>query len=277
MSPTGKIFDEPMAVYHASDAFGVHDLDDLTPHPLLFWKKHVKKSIPPDKDSPALAFGRYFHTLALEGEEAAERDYVQIPEGIDRRTKEGKLAWAQFEAQLGNRQAIGADDYKLAWRMVEAIREKPSLCALLDPKLGRPEVTFRCQMKHFQLQCRVDWWVESTLHDVNLKTIEHLADFDKHFFNYGYYRGAAFYRAVIAKVMGCEPSQPQSSFLVVEKSEPFQAVIREPDAESIRIGWQEVERELLKLRDCFESNNWPGEPDEPKPVSLPIKKIKESQ
>ncbi|MDE2104588.1 MAG: PD-(D/E)XK nuclease-like domain-containing protein, partial [Patescibacteria group bacterium] len=173
-------------------------------------------------------------------------------------------------------QAIGADDYKLAWRMVEAIREKPSLVALLDPTKGKPEVTFRCQMKHFQLQCRVDWWVESTYLDVNVKTIDRLAEFDRHFINYGYYKGAAFYRAVIAKVLGVEPSQPQSAFLVVEKQEPWQAVIREPDAQALQIGWQEVERLLMKLKGCFEANDWPGEPDVARPVSLPVWKLKEA-
>lgn len=275
MSQLGILVGEPMAVYHSSDAFGVHDLDDLSPHPLLFHKKHVLKTITDTKDSPAMLFGRYFHCLALEGEEAAAANFVEAPE-CDRRTSAGKAAFAAFQAESAGREIISAEDRALAWRMVEAIREKPSLVTLLDPKIGQPEVTFRAQMKFFQLQCRVDWWIENGAIDVNVKTVEHLSDFDNHFWKYGYYKGAAFYRAVIAKVLGLEPMQPQSRFLVVEKSEPYQAVIREPDAQSLDIGWREVERELLRLKGCFETNAWPGEPDQPKPISLPEWKTKQT-
>lgn len=275
MSALGQIFDESMAVYHASQAFGSHDLADLNPHPLLFQKKHVLKTVDDSKDSPAFAFGRYFHCLALEGEESAATNFIQAPD-CDRRTTAGKATFAAFQAEAAGREIITAEDTKLAWRMVEAIREKPSLRALLDPAKGRPEVTFRCQMKHFQLQCRVDWWIQDSLMDLNVKTVEHLSDFDAHFHKYGYYRGAAFYRAVIERVLGLQPRQAQSAFLVVEKNEPFQAVIREPDAQSLELGWQEVERDLVKLKGCFESNNWPGEPDAPKPVSLPAWKMRES-
>ena len=278
----GLIFDEPMAQYHASAAFGVHDLDDLDPHPLLFWKKHVAKTIPPRADSPSLAFGRYFHTLALEGEEAAGAGYIEAPEGIDRRTKEGKLDWAKFQQEATGRQIITQDDRKLAWRMVEAIREKPSLCTLLDPAIGRPEVTFRHQFKHFALQCRSDWFLAKPpgggpAMDVNVKTVESLGAFDSQFEKFGYYRGAAFYRSLMAKVLGLEPMEPQMVFLVVEKSEPFQAVLRTPDAQSLDIGFTEVHRDLSRLMGCFEKNEWPGEPDVARPVTLPAWKVKASQ
>ena len=217
MSTLGKILDESMADYHSSAAFGCHDLDDLSPHPILFYKKHVYKTLNDNKDSSAFAFGRYFHCLALEGEEAAAAQYVEAPE-CDKRTTAGKAVFAAFQAEAAGRQVITSEDTALAWRMVAAIREKPSLVALLDPAKGKPEVTFRCQMKHFQLQARVDWFIEDGAVDVNLKTVEHLADFDRQFLNYGYYRGAAFYRAVIAKVLGIEPMVPQSRFLVVRRT-----------------------------------------------------------
>ena len=266
-SPCGVIHGEAMADYHSSAAFGFHDLADLTPHPVLFYRKHVAKTIPAGEDSPALAFGRYFHALALEGEDVAERDFIQAPDGIDRRTKDGKERWAVFLAESAGRQIVTEQDVALAWKMVGAIREKPSLCALLDPTLGKPEVTFRVQMEYFQLQCRSDWYLDVKGMDVNLKTIDRLSDFDKQFWSYGYYRGAAFYQQVIAKATGRGPGK--QAFLVVEKNEPYQAVLRIPDEQSIETGWAEVMRDLVRLKGCFAANVWPGEPDEPRPVSLP--------
>jgi hypothetical protein len=274
MSDIGIIYDEPMASYHGCDAIGCHDLTDLTPHPLLFFKRHVEKSLAPDPSTAAQRFGAYFHCLALEGEEAAARDYIEAPEGIDRRTNVGKAAYAKFEAEAANRTIISSDDNKLAWRMLKSIREKPSLCALLDSAIGKPEVTFRCQMQFFRLQCRSDWFIAKPANgagpmDVNVKTVDRLADFDFHYQKFGYYRNSAFYRAVIAKTLGIEAMEPQMAFLVVEKNEPFQSVLRIPDAQSLDTGWGEVQKDLVTLRGCFESGKWPGETDAPKPVSLP--------
>ena len=206
-----------------------------------------------------------------------------VSRGCDRRTTAGKAEFAAFQAEAVSREIITQDDgVKLAWRMVQAIREKPGLCKLLDPARGRPEVTVRVQMKFFQLQARIDWYIEKPEGGgppmcVNLKTIERLADFDSHFWKYGYYRGDAFYRAVLAKALALETgSEPQMVDLAVEKAEPYQAELRVPDAQSLTIGWQEVEHDLMTLRNCFETNTWPGAKDEPRPVSLPSWKTKEA-
>jgi len=292
----GLICGQPFEVYQASPAFGVHDLDDLTPHPLLFYKKHVAKTLKEDRDSAALAFGRYFHALALEGEEACSARFVKPPTDAPQRPQARWLAakapkpefvaaekwWLDWEAANKGKEQVAEEDSKLAWRMVQSVREKPSLCALLDAKLGAPEVTFRVQMKSFQLQCRCDWFIIKPTDggppmDIDFKTIDRLEDFDRHFLNFGYYRQAAFYRAVMAKVLGLQDMEPQMRFLVVEKNEPFQCVIRDPDAQSLDLGWREIEHDLLRLKGCFESNQWPGEPDLPRPVSLPEWKIRQAQ
>ena len=55
---TGPIFGEPHEVYHAHAAHGSHDLADLEPYPLLFFKAHVEKSIPARADTDALKHAR---------------------------------------------------------------------------------------------------------------------------------------------------------------------------------------------------------------------------
>jgi|HubBroStandDraft_2_1064218.scaffolds.fasta_scaffold04375_10 hypothetical protein len=274
----GIIYDEPADVYHSTDCVGSHRLNDLSPYPLLFQKRWVTKEIPPDPPSPAMNFGAYFHCLSLEGESVAISRFPVAPTNIDRRTKEGKRAWEDFTMQHVGKTIIQEDDRDLAWRMVKAIREKPSAVALLAQ--GKPEVTFRHKMASFSIQARVDWFraadgpTEPVIMDV--KTVETLADFDHHFLKYGYYRQAAFYRLVVAKLLGIETFQPQFLYLVVEKSEPFQVAIRVPDANSLSIGTQEVMADLQRLKTCYETNTWPGEPDEQRGISLPDWKTKQA-
>lgn len=273
---TGIIFDEDDTTYHASDAVGSHKLQDLSPYPLLYFKKYVEKSIPPDDDTAALAFGKFFHTLALEGETAADSRYAVAPV-CDRRTTAGKIMHAEFLKQTAGLRAVAKDDYDLAWRMVKAVREKPSAVAMLSR--GKPEVTFRHKLASFAIQARVDWFDDAQKDApliVDVKTIDSLAEFDRQFFKFSYYKQAAFYRLVVAKLLGLEAFQPQFCYLVVEKNEPYQVAIRTPDAESLTIGTNEVMAELAKLKTCYDSNIWPGEPDVARPVSLPEWKAREA-
>lgn len=272
----GIIEGEDSATYHASDAVGSHKLQDLSPYPVLFYRRWVSKLIPPEPQTPALAFGQYFHTLALEGEDAIKNRYIATP-NFDRRTTAGKESYAKFLNEAAMKTIVHPDDISLAWRMVKSIRDKPSAVEILSR--GKPEVTFRKQMEHFAIQARADWF---DMHDpvapliVDLKSIESLGSFDKQFFNFDYYKQAAFYRLVVAAVMGLETFQPQFCYIVVEKSEPFQCAIRVPDAESLAIGTKEVMAELTKLKNCYASGEWPGEPDEARPVSLPEFKVRQS-
>ena len=110
----GKIHGEDAATYHATDAVSSHRLNDLSPYPLLFWKRWVAKQIPPDPQTPAMAFGQYFHTLALEGEDAAKARYIVAPK-CDRRTKEGKARYESFLAESAGLTVIDEEDLTLAW------------------------------------------------------------------------------------------------------------------------------------------------------------------
>ena len=275
---TGIIYNEPASVYHASPAFGSHDIGDINDCPLFFYKRHVEKSLAEEKNSAAFAFGRYFHCLALEGEDVADQLFEIAPSGIDRRTKEGKAAWAAFEASANGREVVTAQDEALAWEMLAGIQTKRSLTKLLDPAIGKPEVTFRVQFKHFQLQCRADWFIEKPEGGgppliIDVKTIDKLADFKSHYFKYGYYRQLAFYRGLVAKAMGLQESQPQVAIIAVEKSPCYQAKLFIPDAQSLEIGWSELMSDLGKINDCFAANSWPGVPDEVEAVGLPNWKV----
>jgi hypothetical protein len=272
--PLGVIVGEPFGFYHGCAAVGSHDLADLEPYPLLFFQKHISREVADDHDTPAMAFGRYFHALALEGEDVAAERFAVKPEGIDRRTTAGKAAFAAFEADAGGKQIITSEDYDLAWRMLASIREKSGVRALFAS--GSPEVTFRHKMDKFTVQCRADWYDEKAAAGpciIDVKTIEHLEDFDFQFDRLNYFRQAAFYVMVASAVLKIDAPQIQHVFVVVEKNPPFQTAVRAIDAASLQVGQQEVVRLLQKLKACHESGIWPGEPDAVRPVSLPQRKL----
>lgn len=287
---TGVIFDESFTDYLASDAVGSHKLADLRPRPLMYFKKWVERSIAPRAETPALSFGRLFHCLALEGEDAVVDRFVvtpaDAPDDLRRFRNSKKKApatlesiewWDRFDANRGNKDIVSQADIELAWRMLGAIRAKPAAVKILER--GKCEVTFRHQLPLFAVQARVDWFDADDSAGpllVNVKTIESLDDFDKQYFDFEYYKGDAFYRLVAAKVLGVESFRPQCVNLVVEKSEPFECAIRVPDAEALDIGTREVMDDLTLLTRCYESGVWPGESSEPRAVSLPEWKVRQA-
>jgi exodeoxyribonuclease VIII len=272
----GKLLNEPFEEYFANEAVGSHRLNDVLPRPRVYFEKYIAKTAPDRADSPAFVFGRMFHCLALEGEAEVSKRFAVAPK-CDRRTTKGKEDYAAFLAASAGKQAVAQDDIDLAWQMLGGIRAKSSAVKLLSR--GAPEVTFRHQLAAFAVQARVDWFDGDDPAGplcVNVKTVETLEDFDKQYLNYHYYRGDAFYRMVVAKVLGVESFVPQMVNLVVEKSAPFECAIRVPDAEALNVGAREVMERLSVIASCYTSGAWPGEPDEPRPISLPTWKTKEA-
>lgn len=69
----------------------------------------------PMEKTPALVMGSLFHTLVLE-EDQFENRYAVLPD-LDRRTKEGKLLYAEFEAASGGKDLIKEAELATAMRM----------------------------------------------------------------------------------------------------------------------------------------------------------------
>jgi exodeoxyribonuclease VIII len=69
----------------------------------------------PMEKTPALVMGSLFHTLVLEENEFTAR-YAVLPD-IDRRTKEGKIIYSEFEQASGGRDLVKEADVSMAMRM----------------------------------------------------------------------------------------------------------------------------------------------------------------
>jgi exodeoxyribonuclease VIII len=58
-------------------------------------------------------------------------------------------------------------------------------------------------------------------------------------------------------------------FIAVEKEPPFAVGLYNLDAESIEIGRQKNEQNLVRLQECIEANNYPAYSTEIQTISLP--------
>jgi hypothetical protein len=114
--------------YHAGPGISKSGLDQVNRSP-AHYKAWLES---PDEQTAAMAFGSAVHVGVLEPE-LFDSLYAVIPV-CDRRTKEGKAIYAEFEAQLGARKPLHRDD---ALR-ITAIRESVSRHAQAATLLKSP-------------------------------------------------------------------------------------------------------------------------------------------
>lgn len=286
--PLGLVYGEPAEVYHAAPGVTNHRLADFSrPNvPLLFYRKYISKEAPDQMSSDAKEFGEYLHSLALEGETVTDAKFSVLPADAPKRPTEAMINakkpseeslarvawWADWDRATAGKKIITKPEQDLAWKMVKAIRDKPKTRALFD--YGKPEVVARHQMASFVIQSRFDWlderldaWQRPLI--VDLKSIDSLASFPKQFLNYGYWRQAAFYQLTCYEAMKLQGHYPRVRFVVVEKQEPFQCMVFEPDEIALDLGRQAVMADLKRIKVCFDTGIWPGTPDDCQTISVP--------
>ena len=261
--------------YHADrTAISSSGLKLMAKSPKHLFCSRLEKKEPTD----AMKFGTLVHTVTLEPG-LVDSMYCVMPDGLDKRTKEGKAFWAEFQEKSAGKEVVKEDDMKAAMLMAESVLEHPS-AALIRLDIGEPECTIfwdedlgdgvivRCK-------ARLDWFVEP--HGVtlplglitDLKTTKDAGDgFQKDAYNLGYFIQAAFYCRGFMALYGLT-ERPPFTFIAVEKEPPYGVVSYQADAEFLDIGWKECERLLRIYAECMNTDTWPCYSTEIKPLSMP--------
>lgn len=210
----------------------------------------------PEEPTPALLFGQVFHKLALEPETFSQ-EYAVAPK-CDRRTKEGKAIWAEFQQSAADKTVVPMEMYEQASEMCKSLLAVPFAAKLLA---GKREVPFfwRDDLTGEECKCRVDCLNEKfsqpIIVDLKSTTDASTEAFTKAAINYGYDLQSAMYsEGVEANLM----QKPLFVFIAVEKDPPYAINILQADALLIRRG-EGLYRNLLDTyHDCKLSGNWYG-------------------
>lgn len=255
---------ESSSDYHANAAVSHSKLETFRRRPALYHKRYIAKQIVSEEPSAAFRIGSAVHCSVLEPAEWSKR-YAIKPEGIDRRTKEGKERWAQFEQQNGGKTIIDQDESALVLQMTDAVRQNPLAAQLLGR--GVPEATWRTGGT-MPLQCRTDWFnpdgcelTDGRAYVADLKTVESLDDetfsnFERAVFRFGYHRQAGFYLPLISELW----AKPVFDFFFIaaEKCEPFGVAVFRLTDDAVALGQDETVADLRDLKRCIDFDVWPN-------------------
>ncbi len=210
----------------------------------------------PEPATPALTFGQLFHAMVLQPEQV-DIQFAKAPE-VDRRTKAGKEAFADFEEKAQGKIVLSPDFFKQSKAMCDALKKNTLVEKLLK---GEKEKAFfwTDELTGESCKCRVDCLTEvgGQIVIVDLKTTENAEteSFMRSAIRYGYDFQAAMYCKGVEVNNG---KKPLFVFIAIEKKPPYAINILQADELVIQRGY-DIFRELLGIYHfCKKNNNWYG-------------------
>lgn len=211
----------------------------------------------PAEPTPALIFGQAFHKLALEPEDFST-EFAVVPKNIDRRTKDGKAAWAELVAAADGKTLITAETMDTARDMVNALHSVPMVEKLINgqhelPLFWADDLTGEaCKVR---LDCLTEVKGQPVIVDLKTTADASTDGFMRSAIKYGYDFQAAMYSEGYEKITG---KKPLFVFIAIEKDPPYSVNILQADEAFVRRGY-DVFRELLgTYHDCKINDNWWG-------------------
>lgn len=268
---------ETNSQYHSNSAISHSKLEIFRKRPRLYQMRYITGELPAPEPTAAFRLGSAAHCAVLEEAHFDER-YVLRPDGIDRRTKDGKAAWETFCSQNAGKEILDTDEWKQVHAMRDAVGANPLASQLLAQ--GSAELSWRLQSRSVPVQCRTDWFSREGCgisggrpYVADLKTIDSLdADsfrsFERSTFMFGYHRQAGFYLDLISESLG--QTVKDFYFIVVEKQAPYGVSVVKLSADALATGRNESMDDLNRLKVCLDTNNWPN--IEPQVVELALPK-----
>lgn len=259
---TEKIAPLPPGIYAdipASDYHGELLRDYISKSYLKRLDKCPAAAKIPQKDTPAMAFGRASHVLLLEGESAFFQECAVLPSGINKRTNAGKEEMAAFEAANAGKTLVTADDYMKIAEMRKALQKHPFAPKLLAEGVSEQTVIWLDAETGMMCKCRPDRIPsgnKGVLVDLKTCSCAGEYEFGRDVVKYGYDLQAAFYLDGINAATG--NNFDAFCFIAMEKEEPFRTETYMLDAEFIARGRAEYRRLLNIEAECREKGLWPN-------------------
>lgn len=258
----GKSAQLTNADYHRDPAVSKSHLDEVARSPRHYWHRFLNPDRQAPEPTPAMVLGSAVHTRVLEPHRFAI-EYAVAP-ALDRRTKAGKEAWEQFQADSQDRTVLTAEQDALSKAMADAVHLHPAADLLLG-KPGQAEASYFWTDESTGERCKIrpDWHSDCRRLIVDLKTTDDASPqgFQRSIQKWRYHVQSAWY----LRGLGAE----QFVFIAVEKTPPHLVGVYVATPEMVAAGGRVADRDLARLAECRAADEWPGYSDKITPIDLP--------
>lgn len=245
-----------MSNYNTIPAVRRSDLWEIRKSPA-----HYLYAVTHEQDqTPALAFGIAAHKYILEPDDFWN-EYALAPE-VDRRTKDGKAAWAEFQNSLGDKSAISSSDYSTILEMHAALMQNETAAALLKSGAHEVPIEWTDAETGEPCKCRPDVLTkyDGQKYIVDYKTTTSCENyaFERACRIYGYKLQAGMYTE---GVFNETFDQFRFAFVAQEKNPPYASRVYFCDPGFVEEGI-DLFHELIRIyHNCRVTGIWPGYED----------------
>ncbi|CAK0773445.1 Exodeoxyribonuclease VIII [Gammaproteobacteria bacterium] len=246
--------------YHAMPRLSSSDVRRLLRSPA-----HYQAGLIATEDTEAMRFGRALHASILEPETFT--DHFAVAPKCDKRTKEGKATWSEFQDTHQGKEIISVDDILTISIMRESIRLHPVASHAFTG--GSAELTALWDCNGHPCQARFDYLKRSRGVAFDLKSTCDASPegFSKSIATFGYHIQAAWYAMGFKAVTGEDLAD--FVFIAIEKTAPYAVAAYRLDDEAMQIGKHQCLRALKILETCKADDHWPGYGDNLQGITLP--------
>ena len=207
----------------------------------------------PRERTPQMALGSALHALVLQPELFAD-EYVVMP-SFDRRTKDGKAAYAAWVAENEGVTPITDEDLTSLQAMKAALLSQPEAAALISG--SHPEIELRFELSGVACKAKLDGYYARYGCVFDIKTTQDASpqEFSRSILRFGYHIQAAWYLEA-ARQNGLDADS--FAFLCVESKAPHVGAVYELALDALRRGREEISALLDLYSTCVHTNTWPG-------------------
>lgn len=231
--------------YHALNSISASMLKTAQKSMKHFWAEYIDPNRKPKEQTPAMKFGSWLHDHILG---TNEYDFVVLPDGIDKRTKEGKAFFAELEAS--GKTTIKQEEYDILESMKESINAHKVSNDLYSHH-AVIEAVFQWQENGVNMRMKPDIEIapcadypNGLIVDLKTTTDATAHGFSRDAYNLGYHIQAAHYSVGFMHKYNTN-EYPEFYFLAIEKNSPFICQYFKADDQLVSYGF-DVRSELIE-------------------------------
>ena len=248
------IYDITNEQYHSSAGISRSGVMEFKRSPKHYWYKYLNPNYVSKPQTAAMIFGSALHCYILEPEKF-KKEYA-ISKNFDKRTTAGKQAYAQMLAESAGKMLIDQSDFEIILGMAESVNSDPQAKGLITDAQYEKSIYWTDEETGLLCKCRPDIMHENFIVDLKSTLDASPKAFQRSFYGYGYALQLGMIHEGIKAVTG------KSIFnfidLAVEKDAPFCPAIYPIDEYTLQFGIDEFHYYLLRMKECFDSNQWPS-------------------
>jgi hypothetical protein len=262
------------AEYHGSPGIGSSGFKLLERSPAHFYAAYIDPERERSEPTPLMKIGTAWHAAVFEPAKFDD-EYVQVPDGLDRRTKEGKALWAELEAS--GKEPLTADGWHQIEGMAKAAHAHPVTQVIMAQHGGMAEASFFWVDAETGAPCRIrpDYAVPPCKMFANGLIIDGKSNddssaegFAKNCWNSEMYYQAAFYSDGMQQHWKT-PEPPAFMWLSQERDRPYATAYYAAGADIVAYGRKQYRRLLRVYAECLRTGVWPSYPQVVQPLELP--------